>query len=140
MKFVSSNSNFKQLDENDTFLLGHLFEMIYLINKKRKKQFCLGGFYGDPSCGIISSNSKWCIVGGSLIVVWKETGSITIIDERPLNWVHDLRETGPFEAEMLIDPWADQAAIWHLNIDTLDRHKLKQLEPLTDGNHDDVEW
>lgn len=141
MKMISDNANFKQLDENEKFLLGHLFEMVYLINKKRKRQICLGGCsYGDPTCGIISSNSKWCIVGGSEIIIWEESGTITFIADKPLNWVHDLRQKGTFEVEILIDPWSDQAAIWHLNIITLDRYKLKQLTPFTCENYDNVEW
>src|SRR6185503_9539861 len=140
MGMISSDSNFRKLDENHSFLMGHLFEMIYLINKKRKKQICLGGLYGDPACGIVSSNSKWCMVGGSEIIIWKEGGAINFISDKPLNWVQDSRQAGPFEVELLIDPWSDQAAIWYLNIDTLERCKIRPLEPYTCERYDNVEW
>ena len=140
MEIVSNHSSFRKLDESEKFLLGNLWEMAYLINKKRKRQFCLGGGYGDPTCGIISSNSKWCIVGGSEIIIWKEGGAINSIKDKSLNWVQDLRQTGPFEVEILIDPWSNYAAIWRLNIDSLDRYKIKQLESYTCERYDNVEW
>ncbi|MEO7049046.1 MAG: hypothetical protein ABI091_27325, partial [Ferruginibacter sp.] len=54
------DTNFRILYETDKWVLGHEFEYAYLISKKDNKEVYMGGFYGDPACGLISENNDWC--------------------------------------------------------------------------------
>ena len=136
---VIKDSNFRKLYETDLFILGYVFEYAYLINKKKNKEVYLGDFYGDPTCGLISENNNWCIVGGETLTIWNEDGNISSIEDNELTWVCKARQTAPFEIELLIDPWSDKGSVWSLNIDTFKKHKLRDFI-LDDGYSEQVNW
>jgi hypothetical protein len=124
---VLNDSNFHMLHETDKFILGYVFEDAYLINKKNNKEIYIGAFYGDPACGLISKNNDWCLVCGNTITSWKKDGNIYNINDKEIMWVIEARQTSICEVELLVDPWSDGGSIWKLNIDTLEKHKIKKF-------------
>jgi hypothetical protein len=136
---VIKDSNFHKLFETDLFILGYVFEYAYLIRKGLNKEIYLGNFYGDPTCGLISENNNWCIVGGETLSIWKENGNISSIKDDDFAWVCKARQTAPYEVELLIDPWSEKGSVWRLNIDSLEKHKLKDFH-LYDERLEEVNW
>lgn len=137
---IINDSNFHQLHETDRFILGYVFEDAYLINKKNAKEIYLGDFYGDPTCGLISEENNWCVAAGERLSIWKEGGNISIIKDDNLYWACQIRQTAPYEVELLIDAsWSDKGSVWSFNINTFERHKLKDLI-IDDGNSEEVSW
>ena len=133
------DSNFRILYETDKLVLGHEFEYAYLISKKDDKEIYMGGFYGDPSCGLISEDNDWCLVASDTSVVWRKDGTILSIEDNDFRWITELRQTAPYEAELLIDPYSEKGAIWKLNIATLKFEKLRDFR--SDYNHSDkFDW
>jgi len=131
--------HFRVLYETDQLILGHEFEYAYLIWKKGKKEIYMGGFYGDPSCGLISENNDWCLVAGDTSVVWRNDGTILPIEDNDLRWIIQLRQTAPYEAELLIDPYSEKAAVWKLDIKTLKFDRLRDFK--IDGEYSDkFDW
>jgi hypothetical protein len=126
-KMIVHDSHFHILHETDKFILGYVFEDAYLINKKNNKEIYLGAFYGDPACGLISKNNDWCLVCGDTTTTWKKDGNIYNIDDKEIMWVVEVRQTSICEVELLVDPWSEEGAIWKLNIDTLEKHKIKNF-------------
>ena len=137
---ITKDSNFHKLHETDRFILGYVFEDAYLINKKNAKEIYLGDFYGDPTCGLISEENNWCVAAGERLSIWKEGGNISIIKDDNLYWACQIRQTAPYEVELLIDAsWSDKGSVWSFNINTFERHKLKDLI-IDDGNSEEVSW
>jgi hypothetical protein len=136
---IIKDSNFRKLHETDKFILGYVFEYAYLINKKTKKEIYLGDFYGDPTCGLISKDNDWCLVGGETLSIWKEDENISSVKDGEFPWIIKARQTGPHEVELLIDPNSDKGSIWRLNIKTLERHKLRDFMA-DEGYPEEVNW
>ena len=119
------DDNFKILDETSKYLLGHIFEETYLFDKETNERYVLGSIYGDPSCGLIDQDNKWCIIGGSTLIIWTPKETIELkVDE--LFWACKLRQINQNDVQVLIDPWSDNSAIWQLNI--MDKSYLKICE------------
>jgi hypothetical protein len=139
MTKIIQDSNFHKLYETPKFIAGHVFEYAYLVRKQNYLEIYMGDFYGDPCCGLIDSNNNWCLVGGDTITVWtKNTGLIEIRD-RELSWVCKVRQVSDYGVELLIDPNSDNGAIWALNIQTLERHKIKEYK-LDSKYSDNIDW
>ncbi|MFN8358692.1 MAG: hypothetical protein U0264_02145 [Candidatus Kapaibacterium sp.] len=116
------DDNFKILNETNKYVLGHIFEETYLFDKETNERYELGSMYGDPSCGLIDQDNKWCVIGGSTVIIWttKETTELEV-DE--LYWACRIRQINLNSVQILIDPWADNSSIWELNI--LDKSHFK---------------
>ena len=130
----------KTLAETDQLVLKACFEDVALLQKPFGKVLWEGNYYGDPDCWLIDQNSKWTMVGGEYLGVW------TVNDSRDFKqpevaWVVDLRQTGPWKAEFLIDPHGEHAAIWEIDLQTF---TLKMLRPFPDYKGTEVvegfEW
>ncbi|MES2109500.1 MAG: hypothetical protein V4577_12160 [Bacteroidota bacterium] len=133
------DSNFRILYKTNELVLGHEYEYAYLISKKDNEEIYLGSFYGDPSCGLISDSNDWCLVGGDTSVVWRNDGTILPIEDNDLRWIIQFRQTAPYEAELLIDPYSEKGAVWKLNIATLKFEKLRDFR--SDYNYSDkFDW
>ncbi len=109
------DKNFKILNETDKFILGHIFEEVCLIDKETNKKYELGSMYGDPSCGLIDQDNKWCIIGGATLIIWstKETTELKV-DE--FYWACRFRQIDQNNVQILIDPWEDNSSVWELNV------------------------
>ncbi|WP_149697640.1 hypothetical protein [Chitinophaga sp. CF418] len=97
-----------------------LSENAYLLHLDTREVTYLNWFYGDPTCGVISEDEKWVVVAGDFeITVWDE-GVVTTIDTSP---VFDIRQKDAFTVELLVSiPYLD-AAVWELNIATMELRK-----------------
>lgn len=106
---------FKILSETNKYVLGHIYEETFLIDKVSNVKFQIGSMYGDPSCGLIDEDNNWCIVGGSTIIIWtpKETTQLNVEE---LHSVCQIRQITPSSVQILIDPWSDNSSIWELDV------------------------
>ncbi len=120
------NPNLVKYGESKTLMLVSIYENGYLLHLDREEVTFLNWFYGDPTCALISQDSKWVIMGGDdLFIIWNQ-GVITEVD---IKGAFDVRQTDTETVHILIDPWYDNSAIWELNIATQD---LKMIRPFTD--------
>ena len=134
------NNNFNKLYESEKYLVGHIFENAYLIEKDTGKTTLIGEFYGEPSCAIISPNNEWCIVGGFTLKIWTEDEVFEIKDDN-LYWACKFKQVDINKVEILIDPWADNSSIWELNIQTKEYKKLMDFENYKKQQYtDEIEW
>ncbi|WP_123847785.1 hypothetical protein [Chitinophaga lutea] len=112
--------------ESEALILISIAENGYLLHLNTEKVTYLDWFYGDATCGLISHDSKWAVMGGDdRFTVWKED-VCTKID---IKGVFDVRQIGEKTLQILIDPWCENAAIWELDIDSL---KMKLGRPFSD--------
>jgi len=114
--YVKDQPGFKLLYENFVVILGHLYEETYYYNKLTKEEIGVWKFQYDPTCGIVGKNNDWCLVGGDILILR------TFLDHtvRPigdLRDIHEIRLIDDYTAQILIDPWSENAAIWQLDLD-----------------------
>lgn len=127
MNAINTIPGFTKLHETDKFVLGHLHENAYLVEKTTGTQHDLGDFYGDPVCGLISTDHNWCIIsGGEKFVLWTPQ-SVTIIENIQLHNAFKIRQINPGNVQILIDPWVENAAVLELNIETRQVTKLRDF-------------
>jgi hypothetical protein len=134
------DDNFTILDETSKFVLGHIFEEVYLFDKETNGRYELGSIYGDPSCGLIDQDNKWCIIGGSTLIIWtpKETNEVKV-DE--LYGACKLRRINQDKVQVLIDPWSDNSAIWELNIMDKSYFKICEFKNYRNKEYtEQIEW
>ncbi len=137
---MTQDKNYKILDETDELILGHVFERAYLTIKATNENLSLGDFYGDPTCGLISRANDWCVIGGSTLLVWTRD-EIATIKDNDTNWASDIRQITENKVELLIDPWADNSAIWEFDIITKEKNKIKDFTDYKDKEYtDNVVW
>lgn len=127
MNTITTEPGFKKLHETDKFVLGHLCENAFLVEKTTGTEHDLGDFYGDPACGLISSDNRWCIVGGGEKLILWSPNQVTTIGNVQLYNPFEIRQISPFIVQILIDPWAENAAVWEFNIETHQATKLRDF-------------
>lgn len=128
------------LDETDKYLVGHIAEDAYLIDKINQAEIVHDEFYGNPSCGLISRNNDWAILAGEHITIWTN-GKTTKIENNDLRWVYALRTNDQKTVSILTDPWSEKSAIWLLDITTLHLKKVRDFNEYKDKKHtDEVVW
>ena len=98
-------------------LLGYVFEEVYCINLITKEEIGIWQFPSEPTCGVIGENNDWCLVGGETLVL-RTLFDRTVRPVGNLENIHELRLINEYTAQILTDPWAEDAAIWQLEIDT----------------------
>lgn len=139
-EITTIHPNYIKLHETDEFVLGHIFEQVYLTEKTTDRVVFIGDFYGDPSCGLISRDNTWCLVGGATLILWTEMG-VTEIEDSNLRWACKLRQTDTNTVEILIDPWADTSSIWEFNTHTRERTRIKNFDDYKNKEYtDDIDW
>lgn len=122
------------LDETDKYMIGHIFEEAYLIEKSNGKEIVLGEFYGDPTAALISKKNEWAIVAGEHLAIWANE-RITKIEDDNLRWIYALRTNDDNTVEILIDPWSDKSSVWTLDMATLELRKVKDFNNYKDKEH-----
>jgi hypothetical protein len=136
---IINDPHFHKLYETEKFTVGYVYEYAYLIRKKRYEEIYMGGFYGDPACGLIDSNNNWCLVGGNMLSIWTESKGMLEIEDEELSWICKVRQKSAYEVEILIDPLSEKGSVWALNIETLQRHKLRDYK-INDEYSEQVDW
>lgn len=128
------------LDETNKYFIGHIYEDAYLIEKHNGQEIIHDDFYGDPTCGLISKSDKWAIIAGEHITIWKNE-QITKIDKEEIKWIHSMRTNDDEIIEILIDPWAKNAAIWTLDLNNFELRKVKNFDDYKEKEWtDNVVW
>lgn len=83
-----------------------------------------GAFAGNTPVVVISNNEQWAAMGGGeILTVWKHQVTFDIA----MRWPYDMRQSGPETVHVLTDPWMEDAAVWELDITTLDVQKLRDF-------------
>lgn len=138
---MAQGEPYEILDETEELILGHIFEHAFLIVKATNEMINLDeDSYGDPSCGIIDKMNDWCAVGGSLLVIWIDN-KVDQIKDADLCWIYAIRQVGKYEMEILTDPWAESVAIWHFNVQTKEKRKIRPFPDYKGKRYtDDVVW
>lgn len=132
--------DYRKLYETNKLVVGHIFETAYITNKNTGESTFIGDFIGDPSCGFISSDDKWCLIGGSTLILWTEE-KITEINDKNLHWACKIRQTDINTVEILVDQWKNNSSIWELNIKTAERRKIKDFDNYKNQKYtDNIDW
>jgi hypothetical protein len=138
---IMDDYNYNVLFETDKLILRHVYEKVYLTDKQINNDQYLGSVYGDPSCGIISSDNSFCLAGGADTLILWNRGDIRHIDDKDLYAVFDIKQVGSDEVEILTDPWSENSAIWSFRIDTLEKIKMRDFAEYIDKEYTDkIEW
>jgi hypothetical protein len=131
---VTRTTGFKILAENDIFIVGHVYEYAYLINKQTKEEIEVGNFYGNPYCAIISKTNDWVLIGGEHLELWVN-GRMSDLSDNGLTWIVDMRQVSDSLAELLIDPFSEQAAVWRIDITTKQLNKVRDFHEYRGKEH-----
>ena len=121
----------KPLDENDSYVLLLENEDIFLFDKELSTEVWRTSMYGNATCGLLGLVSGWAVIGGEHLVIWVEN-KLYEISVPELMWVHDLRQVGDYEIEILIDPWHEKSAIWKFNLKTFSKSKVQDFKEYYD--------
>jgi len=135
---IQSKLNLRVLDETEDLLLGHEYEDVYLVDKKKSESLYLGHVYGDPSFGLIGQNGDWCLTRGSRCILWKKGSGAIEMDGPDLCWAVKAKQICDMKAELLIDPWSEAGAVWQVDIDTQRKQKVRdyRLDSEYTGDYD----
>lgn len=106
----------QRLAQSKRFTVEHEYETVFLLTSDHRK-IVIGDFYGDPEIGIVDKNEEWCAVGGcGVILYWLKEPFAEYKYESPspqyaefyreepnIWWVKGLKQSGPFELEVLLE-------------------------------------
>jgi hypothetical protein len=114
--YIKDDPNFNTLFENSVMIVGNVFESAYCYNKLTKDEFGIFEFDNDPTCAAVGKNIDWCLIGGDVLILktWIDK-TLRIIGD--LKNIYGLKTIDAYTIQILTDPWAEQAAIWQLEID-----------------------
>lgn len=134
------------LYETEELLIEWEFEMARLYTRGGRV-LLTEYFYGDPTCGLISPDNSWAVIGGDHLVIWKRKrgwwgkDKIVVMDQDEIRWVRDIRLNDPMTVRFLTDPWSARAAVWQLDMHTLRYHKLRDFPDYRDGEYTEtIRW
>ncbi len=128
------------LDQTDRLLLGHVFEDIYLIDKRNGEELLHDDFHGDPRCGLISPHNDWALVAGEHLTIWWPNKS-EIITQEELRWITAVRHINATCVALLVDPWGTNAAIWSLDVPHGKIQKVRDFKDYENREYtDNIEW
>ena len=129
------------LAESPNFEVRSSFETVHL-RRSDGTDTVIGHFWGDPECGLIDRDEKWCVVGGcGLIVYWlrnpyREFEYHTSTDQwsefgrQPddIWWVGELEQTGEEDVRLVVgdDP---NATRYDLNVRSMRIKEVCEVLP-----------
>ncbi len=74
------------------------------------------------------------------MILWKNN-QLKTIEDSSLQWIHDMRQVGENEVEILTDPWSDNSAIWLFNIIRESKIKIREFKDYKSKEYtEDVKW
>lgn len=130
----------KPLDEIDSYMLFSQHEDVFLFDKDSNKEVWRTSMYGNATCGLLGLVNEWAVIGGEHLIVWIDN-KLNPITDTELKWIHDLRQIGDDEIEILIDPWSERSAVWQLNLKTFKKTRIKDFNDYKDQPYQDkVNW
>lgn len=119
--------------ESETLILVSVYENGYLLHKDLESVTYIGCFYCDVTCGLISEDGQWVVMGGDhLLCIWDQG----VLSEIEMRGVFDIRQTGVETIHILIDPWYNNpdTAIWEFNIKTRETKMIRPFTPFKGFN------
>jgi hypothetical protein len=132
--------NRRPLSETDLYVLFQDQEDIFLFDKDHDKEIWRTHMYGNATSGIIDYSNEWAVAGGEKLVLWKNN-NLKTIEDKDLEWIHDIRQVGEKEVEILTDPWSEDSAIWRYHVVTEDKTKIRDFQDYYNQEYtDDVRW
>lgn len=134
------DKNFRILSQTNDFILGNIFEKVFLIKKLNDSYVFIDEFYGDPGCGIIDTNYNKCLIGGEKLmrfdIVTSEKNIVKTIQD-----IYDLRKVSKTEYEILTDPWRANSAIWKYDLITNQIVKISDFTKYQNQEHsEEIKW
>ena len=60
-----------KLATSENYRIVYEWETVTLIRNDGSLSVKIGDFYGDPQCGVIDFNEKWCAIAGCGIIVYR---------------------------------------------------------------------
>lgn len=116
------------------------YEEVFLFDKDLNADLWRSSMYGEVTCGLIGLNNEWTVAGGESLLVWTNE-TLQLIDDQEIKWIHDLRQTGDYQFELLVDPWSDQSAVWSFDIQTMTKVKVRDFADYRDKPYtEDIKW
>lgn len=82
---MTQDNNYTTLYQTSELEVKHLYEDIYLTGSGNN--VFLGSMLGDPVCAVIDNDNRWCVVGGTSLIVWYNNKITEISDEDLVNVV-----------------------------------------------------
>jgi hypothetical protein len=130
------------LAETEQYFLYKEFEEVHLTHKATNRNYFLVDFYGEATCGIISKDEQYVLVGGKTLFYWGIQAKKSMpLPNNSIKEVYSLREINTFVYHILTDPWKEDAAIWKLDL-TL--NKVEKLSNFTayfnEAYTEDIIW
>lgn len=61
---IINSDDFKIIYKTEKYILGNVWENVYLYCKETGEVNDMPNFYGDPTCGVIYGDGDWCAAGG----------------------------------------------------------------------------
>lgn len=130
----------KTLCETKRLIVEHSYEYVHLRDKTSNDILYSDEFYGDPECALIDDNEHWAVVGGDKLVVWS-SNEVNEVKVQGLESIEAMREKGSECVEILVDPWSENAAVWVLNVKTLQAKKVRDFNNYKDHTYtNEIIW
>ncbi|MFA8436823.1 MAG: hypothetical protein ACEPOZ_20135 [Marinifilaceae bacterium] len=120
------DEHFRELAVTENYVLGHIEEDAWLVQKSDHYQWDMGDMHGNPSCGLIGPGEDWCMIGGRGIILRKEEcRELIYICRKEVESIHDAKLISDYEVKILVDPWSEYAAVWKFDTRSLKLQKLQ---------------
>jgi hypothetical protein len=130
----------KPLSETDLYVLFQEQEEVFLFDKDSNKEIWRTDMHGNATCGLIAFSNEWVVCGGHKLIIWKNN-RLRVIEDPEIQWIHDIRQVGKNDVEILTDPWRDESAIWSFNIMTEMKVKVRDFQDYKAKEYtDNVIW
>lgn len=130
-------NGFEILAESTNYILGHLYEDGYIIDRGYlNKLIYIGSSYGNPEYGLIDASEQWALLLGRESYIWMP-GKIVNLNaaehqhQKAFQWPFDARQVADFGVEVLDDPWNEDSGIYYLDITTAAATRIRDFKTLT---------
>lgn len=135
---MKNEIGYKCLYKTDYLEVGGIYENVYLTNNRTKEYIYIGSFYGDATCAFISENNSWCVVGGDILILFRDCKSLKINEIKD---VFDLKLIDENNIQILTHPWSVHSSIWQLNIESLEYTRIQIFDKYKDKEYtENIEW
>lgn len=138
------------LAQSESYTLGHVYEAVVLIDKRKGTHTFIADHFGDPCCGVIGPNEDWFAAAGDGVTLHRigesdvnffRAGCRPFSESQNCRSVHHMRAEGADGVRILLDPWSTFASVWTLRCTDLEIRKVQDGPSLTEQLYrDDVDY
>ena len=123
---MSGSTFFRTLDTSPSFILGHEYERVILIDRHTGARHDIGRHHGDPTAGLIGPREAWFVAAGEGLTLFDFTNGIRELMRAPRCFrVHAMSMECDGTIRVLVDPWSDDASVWRLDAGRMSLVKLR---------------